>query len=122
MTDSGIIKAIEEVKATLVSMENDERNYASEYLSKESLAVCMEALDIIKSQQAEIERLNKLVIEKHKENNRLNDYLQYAEAEAVKEFAEKLKSVSQQLPLSALSDRFVTISDINNLLKEREET
>lgn len=57
MTDNEIIKALEEVKATLVSLENNGRNYVSEYLSKESLVACMNSLDIINSQQAEIERL-----------------------------------------------------------------
>lgn len=57
MEDNEIIKALEEVKATLVSLENNGRNYVSEYLSKESLVACMNSLDIINSQQAEIERL-----------------------------------------------------------------
>ena len=57
MTDNEIIKALEEVKATLVSLENNGRNYVSEYLSKESLVACMNSLDNINSQQAEIERL-----------------------------------------------------------------
>jgi hypothetical protein len=44
--------------------------------------------------RAEVERLNKLVIEKHKEINRLDEYIQYTKAEAVKEFAERLENDS----------------------------
>lgn len=49
------------------------------------------ALSLINRQKSEIERLDKLVIEKHKEINRLDDYMQYIRAEAIKEFAEKFK-------------------------------
>lgn len=41
-----------------------------------------------------------------------------AKAEAVKEFAERLKKCSQWLPLIAMPDPFVTVSDIDNLVKE----
>ena len=41
-----------------------------------------------------------------------------AKSEAVKEFAMKLKSISKFLPLTAISDSFVTVSDIDNTLKE----
>ena len=37
---------------------------------------------------------------------------------ALKEFTEKLKSISKFLPLAALPDNFVVISDIDNVLKE----
>ena len=37
---------------------------------------------------------------------------------ALEEFAEKLKSISTWLPLAVLPDSFVTVSDIDNTLKE----
>ena len=37
---------------------------------------------------------------------------------ALEEFTEKLKSISKILPLAALPDNFVVISDIDNVLKE----
>ena len=39
--------------------------------------------------------------------------------DALEEFAEKLKSISTWLPLAVLPDSFVTVSDIDNTLKER---
>lgn len=73
-------------------------------------------LELINRQQAEIERLNKLVIEKHKKNNELHEYLQYAKSEAVKEFAERLRSRIIDDFLGYKTD--ATISYIDNLLKE----
>ena len=37
---------------------------------------------------------------------------------ALEEFAEKLKSISTWLPLAVLPDNFVTVSTIDNTLKE----
>lgn len=37
---------------------------------------------------------------------------------ALEEFAEKLKSISKFLPLAALPESYVTVSDIDNTLKE----
>ena len=37
---------------------------------------------------------------------------------ALEEFVEKLKSISTWLPLAVLPDSFVTVSDIDNALKE----
>ena len=48
------------------------------------------ALDLINLQEEEIKRLYKLVIEKHKEINRLDEYIQYTKFEAIKEFLERL--------------------------------
>lgn len=64
----------------------------------------LEALDLINRKQAEIERLNK--------------QLKTAKSEAIKEFSEKLKQVSQYLPLAVISDSFVSVSQIDNLVKE----
>lgn len=85
----------------------------------------------INRQQAEIERLNKLVYEKHKENNKLNDYLQYAKADTVKELAERLKDRIVNFPsmypienatlafLNGSSHRQLEILEIiDNIVKE----
>ena len=37
---------------------------------------------------------------------------------ALEEFTEKLKSISTWLPLAALPESYVTVSDIDNVLKE----
>ena len=37
---------------------------------------------------------------------------------ALEEFAEKLKSISKFLPLAVLPESYVTVSDIDNVLKE----
>ena len=37
---------------------------------------------------------------------------------ALKEFSEKLKSISKFLPLAALPESYVTVSDIDNVSKE----
>ena len=57
-----------------------------------SLILHKYSLDLINRLKAENERLDKLVVEKHKEINRLDDYMQYVKAEAIKEFAERLIS------------------------------
>ena len=48
----------------------------------------------------------------------LRERLAKSKAEAVKEFAERLKECSQWLPLIAMPDPFVAVSDIDNLVKE----
>lgn len=64
-------------------------------------------------QEIEIDRLNKLVIEKHKEINRLDNYIQYTRAEAIKKFADRLKESCLGNPyldddvLSELTDNLV---------------
>lgn len=52
--------------------------------------ICAEAADTINRQKAEIDRLNKLVIEKHKEIDRLDNYIQYTRSDTIKEFAKRL--------------------------------
>lgn len=52
-----IQRALKEVEATLVSLEDKGRNYVSEYLSKGSLVVLMNALDLIDLQQEEIDKM-----------------------------------------------------------------
>lgn len=79
-------------------------------------------------QQAEIERLNKLVVEKHEKNNELHKYMQYVKAEAIKEFAERLKATPMRFSVEYVKyyDKppikkmvlFIDDNDINNLVKE----
>ena len=93
------------------------------------------AISLINRQKAEIERLEKKEIEIDDFCRRLcrmrmlngdaiasyedlQNYIQQEKSEAVKEFAMKLKSISKFLPLTAISDSFVTVSDIDNTLKE----
>ena len=40
---------------------------------------------------------------------------------ALKEFAEKLKSISKFLPLAVLPESYVTVSDIDNTSKEMKK-
>ena len=74
--------------------------------------------------QSEIEGLNIL---REYANKRASDYKTMrdkylnAKSEAIKDFAMKLKSISKFLPLTAISDSFVTVSDIDNLVKEMGE-
>lgn len=88
---------------------------------KQKDAMCMddlmkEALHLIKRLQTECEKLQ----------NTLDDVLDRqpilvarAEKYAVEEFAEQLNQMAQWLPLTAIPDRFVTVSNINKLVKER---
>lgn len=57
--------------------------------------------DELEAAKAEIERLNKLVIEKHKKNNEMHQYMQYVRAESMKEFAEHLKTSAKGVPYEA---------------------
>ena len=107
----------------------------SEYNDIRVDEVLLGAFDIINRQNTEIDRLNKLVYEKHKENNKLNDYLQYAKADTVKEFAERAKEHFLKLEYKANTKRktvkveeleeqmewvlhTVAIKTLDNLLKE----
>ena len=72
------------------------------------------AQDLINRQDADIERLNKLVIEKHNKNNEMHKYLQYMKAEVIKEFARKLLALIGFVEISNLDLR----RHINSLAKE----
>ena len=73
------------------------------------------ALDLINRQKSEIERLNSPYEMQVEASKKLENSIK---TEAVKEFAERLKKCSQWLPLVAMPDPFVTVSDIDNLVKE----
>ena len=107
MTDKEIIKGLECCKRDFSMVNCLDCPY-----NKEKSANCMsfmidDALDLINRQQAEIERLN---------NNisavaiTLSNSAKETRAEAIKEFAERLKRL-KQMPL-------ITTVDIDNLVKE----
>lgn len=91
-------------------------SFCKNYLRKQSLDYInrLEAENI--KLQAEIERLNKLVVEKHTENNRLHEYLQYTKADTINEFAERLKARAREH--SETNARIVYECQIDNLVKE----
>ncbi|MBE6582058.1 MAG: hypothetical protein E7648_02185 [Ruminococcaceae bacterium] len=74
------------------------------------VGICDRAIDHINRQKAEIERLNHIV-----------DANKMVGAEAVKEFAEKLKKKSHPFPCAIGVEHAVTLRAINDLLKEFEE-
>ena len=102
MTDNDIIKAF----------ENMLKNFDGKVSDFEAIA---SAIDLINRQKAEIERLTD-----EKENLRcviedLSNNTEYAKAEAVKEFAERLKEIITMSPKnSILIDKWY----IDNLVKE----
>lgn len=90
MTDNEIIKAVE--GAILNSKRYDSKVWPIEVYKLEN------ALDLITRQQAEIERLKNENMAKEAEyndmleqRNSVEEYLETAKSEAVKEFAEKMK-------------------------------
>lgn len=84
-------------------------------------------VETIDRQQAEVERLDKLVIEKHKEINRLDKYIQYTKNEAYKEFAarvnEKLQNLARMHMQHGSDEIYFLVSEsfIDNVLKELTE-
>ena len=103
MTDNEIIKALE--CCTDESYENcNECPYSTDTLSCERLKLLEDSLDLINSLKAEIERLNSVNDEKFNQWNILaektkqhyadlyNEAKDILKAEAVKEFAERLKN------------------------------
>ena len=137
MTDNEIKKALEDIIKHLDFTQ-----------TKSGENVLVNALDLISRQQAEIEEhknncekcgaktreciesLQNIIAEKQAEIERLQNTLDdvldrqpilvaRAEKYAVEEFADQLNQMAQWLPLTAIPDRFVTVSNINKLVKER---
>lgn len=111
MTDNEIIKRLERC------VRRGNKNYNTDIV-----------LDLINRQKAEIERLQIRVkgqkhslFEQQAYTAQLQKQLATAKSEAIKEFAEKLKAVCQWLPLTVIPNRFVTIEQIDDLVKEMEE-
>ena len=94
MVDNKIIKALKCCKVCSTPEDCSDCPYVECPTKKGCVGeMIADAIDLIKRQQAEIEGLNKLVLEKHKEINRLDDYIQYVRVEAIKEFAERLVAI-----------------------------
>ena len=111
MDDNDIIKGLENwaLKDLIVIWCNGKDNNLMPVTVKDILKV-------INNLKAENERL-KAVNDSFTDIGKLYSEIK---AEAVKEFAERLKKCSQWLPLIAMPDPFVTVSDIDNLVKEME--
>ncbi len=81
------------------------------------------ALGLINRQKAEIERAN-VLIKQHKDSiAHLIHRIDVNEAEAIKEFAERLKARAKETvvyknELCAMGTPFVNVKDIDNLVKE----
>ena len=103
MTDEQIIKAWEDAKKY-------------EFVPNEFFVD--ETLDLIKRKQAEIERLEGLVTDSFTDKIMIPMMIETAKAEAVKEFAERLRYVSKWSQSDAFSDRLVTVRDINDIEEE----
>ena len=84
MTDKEIIKALEYCKEQGITSECSECNIKEKVCRREMIAI---ALDLINRQQTEIENLKK-AYEIYEESSGLK----WAKAEAIKKFAERLKS------------------------------
>lgn len=87
-------------------------------VSECGMRLCRESLELHKSQQAEIERL-----QTGKENLRcviedLSNNTEHAIAEAVKEFAERVKSFTEQTAFADCWSEGGFLGSIDNLVKE----
>ena len=112
MTDNEVIKALEEI---------------AEYSNfLEDIRVAENALDLINRQKAEIERLqteNRILSQKRMNLFERLEFIHKARAEAVKEFAEKIKISLDDLPSYSEED-FIYVDEfelrdkIDNLVKE----
>ena len=87
--------------------------------------IAMEALDLINRQKAEIERLNTIIAETDKDKCNLIQAIPYiykVKHEAVKEFAERLKSKYAQTSLGGMDKReiilYLTETQLIDELKE----
>jgi hypothetical protein len=122
MTDNEIVKALECcIKSShfLECFENE-----CPCISEQGCKVGKEtlypyALDLINRQKAEIERLKEQLNSKYKWENMLGKKIKEVKAEAIKEFAERLKEKKFELD-DQNEDIFyaVEVSDIENLVKE----
>ena len=115
MTDAEIIKALEFCE------ENKDNCFTCSVRDdcmRRDMPFIGWSLELIKSQKAEIERLNKAV----DNYESCLERIEIVKAEAVKEFAERLKTHTRKMQSSDFSgefwDKAVLVSDIDNLVKE----
>lgn len=123
--------AYDQRKAMLQMVETIDRQQAE----IENLSIALEvtrdnlgdAREELNRAETEIERLDKLVIEKHTEIDRLDNYIQYTRAEAIKEFAvrfkEKLLNLARMHMQHGRDEIYFSVSKsfIDNLAKELTE-
>ncbi len=125
MTDNEIIKALECCKRLICKDCPIFPNSTPVLLCKASLEI--EALDLIKRQQAEIERLtgynSNLVFANQDILHTLETEIAKAKSEAITEFAERLKRKSELVAPSVYATpyRAVRVEDIENLVKAMTE-
>lgn len=120
MTDNEIIKALEEEIHLAEYVDTS-------YVDNVSVELLKNTLDLITRQKAEIEKLksrnNFLEIEYKNQGNLFWERVNTAKSEAIREFAEKLKTKAHNYYPSidsyCVSRKVVLISDIDNLVKER---
>ena len=127
-TDEQIIKAMQCVIGNSVSCSECEYQKVLPFPSCRRM--CAEqALDLINRKNAEIERLKRIIDEKDKEilglqkriifwREDLNYQPEKIKSEAIKEFAERLKAISDSRPLY---DELVYIDEIEEVAKEMTE-
>ena len=127
-TDEQIIKAMQCVIGNGVSCSECEYQKVLPFPSCSRM--CAEqALDLINRKNAEIERLKRIIDEKDKEilglqkriifwREDLNYQPEKIKSEAIKEFAERLKAISDSRPLY---DELVYIDEIEEVAKEMTE-
>ena len=101
---------ISEIERNALDLINRQQAQLADERAK--IEICAET---ISRQDAEIERLNNNISAMA---TTLSNSAKETKAEAIKEFAERLKANSQWLPLTAIPDSFVTVSNIDNLVKE----
>ena len=110
MTDNEIIKALEDLFKLMLHDGDLQRT-----------SIISKALDLIKRQKVEIERLN---IELQAMRNAANSYkknYETAKSEAIKEFAERLKHFIIPQKADGYTREIVLKRDIDNLVKEMTE-
>ena len=126
MTDNEIIEALE---CCVKHNGNCEPCEIWEFCREHSDQMPIETLDLINRQKAEIERLNKELVENKADNRYIQRLealfkcasmeLKTAKAEAIKEFAERLKENEQEVCSGhGIHERVVSVWRIDNLVKE----
>ena len=119
MTDNEIIKALKCCNKPIG--ENSCTECAFYHSGKCSSNMLNAALDLIKRQKAEIERLNIELQAMRSAANSYKKHYETAKSEAIKEFAEKLKEYSFLDNLSLDGKETVYVDDIDNLVEEMME-
>ena len=120
MTDNEIIKALEYCVHNLYKCP--ECPYNNETVSKCSVKLKFDTIDLINRQQAEIERakeINEQLYEEMSERQKeeVSIAKRMARKKAIKEFADRLK-INYSKPLFAVGSYNEFIREVDNLVKE----